>query len=131
MFEIGGNTARLEFDEGTRLAGSVVTVSLDMSVSEWLALQRTVAGLNQATDEQLSAMEGAFRHFGENALVSWNLALQGEELPPTGDGMMRLPLIIANEIFSAWSAVTAVSPNSSAASANGASAEADDEQTAA
>jgi hypothetical protein len=132
MFEIGGNTARLEFAEGMALAGSTVTVSLDMSVTEWLALQRTVAGLDRATDEQLAAMEGAFRHFGEKALVSWDLALNGNPLPATGDGMMRLPLRVANEIFSAWSAVTAaVSPNSNGVSPNGASVEALSAKTAA
>lgn len=131
MFEIGGHTARLEFAEGTPLAGSVVTVSLDLSVRGWLALQRTAAGLDDETGEKLTAMEKAFLQFGEQALVSWDLGIDGKPLPANGEGMLSLPFRVANEIFHAWSAVTVASPNSNAVSASGESQEAASGQMAA
>lgn len=133
-FEIGGQTALLIFEEGTSLAGAEVRVSLDMSVRDFLALQRAVSGISQATlgDDQIEALEGAFETFGRLALKSWNLERDGEPIPATGEGMLMLPFKAANEVFAAWgSAISDVSPNLSAVSANGASAEAEPVATAA
>jgi len=124
-FEIGGNTARLVFEEGTALDGATVRVSLDMSVRDFLAMQRTIAGLSSANpedlaDDMLDRWESAYRTFGDRALVSWDVIFEGEPLPATGEGVLSLPFQVANELFSAWGkAIGRVSPNSGAASANG------------
>lgn len=116
-FEVKGGTVTLEFAEGTVLAGARVECSLDMSIRDFVRLQRMWAA---ADDGDLEKVEAAYSMFGDRALVSWDLTLGGVELPATGEGLVQLPVACANAIFAAWSdAVGGKSPNSSAASANG------------
>lgn len=123
-FDVTGNTAVLEFAEGTRLAGASVRVSLDMTVREFLSLQRSIAGIavgdGDASDADVAAMEAAYARFAESGLVGWDLTIGGEPVPANKEGMLSLPLRIANDILNAWiSALSSVSPNSGAASGNG------------
>lgn len=147
MFEIGGDTAVLEFGEGTPLAGAVVRVSLDMSVRQFLDLQRTVNAIRKtvkavgddATDEaSFDQWESAYKQFAETALLSWDLSRKDRQsgelvaISADFDGFMSLPFAIANAIFIAWSsALSEPSPNSSAVSGDGASSEADGTPSAA
>lgn len=129
-FNIGGNTARLEFQPGTVLDGATVRVSLDMSVRDFLALQRTIAGFASTGDtvagETLDQWEQAYRQFASSALVSWDLTRNGVTIPADVDGFLSLPFNAANAIFTAWaSALGSAPPNSLAASASGALSEAD------
>lgn len=118
-FDVGGNTAWLEFQDGTPLAGAKVRVSLDMSVRDFLALKKAIR-------EQSADGEGDLYHrFGESYLIEWNLETNGQPIPPTGEGMLQLPIGRAAEVFGSWmSAMVQPAPNSSAASVNGAQSEA-------
>lgn len=126
-FEVGGNTAVLEFGEGTALDGAEITVSLDMSVGEYLAMQRVISGITVlatttegAGEQALQSWEKAYRTFADEALVSWNLTLRGVAVPPTGDGMMTIPFAAASQIFSEWVGALVSPPKvSSVASTNG------------
>jgi hypothetical protein len=105
-FDVGGNSALLEFQGGTPLAGAEIRVSLDMSVRDFLALKKAIR--EQAMDGESEL----YRRFGEDYLLSWNLELRGEPLEATGEGMLSLPIARAGEIFSAWmSAMVQPSPN--------------------
>lgn len=132
-FDVGGNTARLEFQPGTVLDGATVRVSLDMSVRDFLALQRTIAGLATSGEtvpaETLEQWEQAYRLFASTSLLSWDLERDTHPVPTDADGFLSLPFAVANAIFTAWaSALGGVSPNSPAASANGVPSEADFER---
>ena len=129
-FDVGGNAARLEFQPGTVLDGATVRVSLDMSVRDFLALQRTIAGFATSGEtvatETLEQWEAAYRQFASTALVSWDLTASGEPIPATVDGFLALPFTVANAIFTAWAqALGGTPPNSPAASASGAMSEAE------
>lgn len=129
-FEIGGNNAVLEFGADTGLAGAVVQVSLDMSVRDFLALQRAIAGMSSDAsgldESMLDRWEKAYTMFGATSLKSWNLELAGQPVPATADGFLSLPFASANTIFTAWArALASPSPNSPAASVNGALSEAE------
>ena len=136
-FEVGGNTAKLEFDDATPLGGvsasgerSVVRVKLDMSVRDFLGLQRTIAGFATTGDtvaaETLEQWEAAYSQFAAHALVDWNLTSGGEAIPADVDGFMSLPFNAANAIFTAWAgALGGTPPNSPAASLNGHQSEAE------
>lgn len=124
MFDIGGDTAALEFAEGTALAGATVRVSLDMSVRDFLALQRNIAGISTnaeaMTSDTLDSWEKAYIQFAERSLLSWDLSRNGVDIPATVDGFLSLPFAAANAVFTAWaSALAAPVPSSVAVSDNG------------
>lgn len=126
----------LEFAEGTVLAGAQVRVSLDMSIRDFLALQRTIAGLRvdpaAIDDAALDRWERAYRVFGKTALKSWNLEVAGQPVEASEDGFLSLPFSVANDVFTAWAkALAGPSPNSNGASVNGAQSEAPPVETAA
>lgn len=128
MFEVGGDTARLEFEDGSALDGSVVRVSLDVSVREYLDIERAASVLpldDAPASELLDRWEALYRMFGERYLLAWDLTLGGEPIPPTADGMLALPFRYARAIFLAWkAALSSPLPNSLAVFANGAMPEA-------
>lgn len=125
-FEVGGNVARLEFADGSTLDGATVRVSLDMSVRDFYGLRRA---FRDAPDEEQVRF---YETFGDDYLLGWDVMLKGEALPPDGEGMLSLPIRAAGELFVAWMAAMAdVTPNSGAASVNGATSEAAYEATAA
>ena len=123
-FDVAETIARLEFDEDSVMSGARVRVSLAMSVRDFIALQRTVAGLTSGdgmTPEAIEQWEGVYRLFADNSLKSWDLERDGEPIPATADGFLSLPFPAANAIFGAWmGALGRPNPNSSAAYANGA-----------
>ena len=123
-FDVGGNTAVLEFEEGTALDGAEVRVSLDMSVRDFLALQRTIAGMTTdaaALDgSMLDRWEAADCMFARTALRSWNLENGGIAVEASEDGFLSLPFAAANAIFTAWArALGGPGPNSNGVSASG------------
>jgi hypothetical protein len=133
-FEIGGKTALLHFEEGTFLDGATVRVSLDMSLRDFLSLQRMAdVASNQADSEaQTNGIYSALQRFGDEALVDWDLTLHGEPVPASGEGVMMLAPHVGLAVFQAWGqVVSSLGPNSSAASVNGASEAAIEEPTAA
>lgn len=112
----------LEFDAGTVLAGATVMCSLDMSIRDFVQMQRI---WSDSQDGDISRVLEAYQMFGDAALVSWDLTLRGEVLPATGESLIRIPAVAANAIFSAWtSAVSGTSSKSPAASESGSTSEA-------
>ena len=128
MFEVGGNTARLEFADGSALDGATVRVSLDVSVREYLDIERAASVLpldDTPASELLDRWEALYRMFGERFLLGWDLTLEGEAIPSTAEGMLAIPFRYARAIFLAWkAALSSPLPNSLAVSANGATPEA-------
>jgi hypothetical protein len=121
-FNVGGSTVALEFDAGTVLAGATVMCSLDMSIRDFVQMQRI---WSDSQDGDISRVLEAYQMFGDAALVSWDLTLRGEVLPATGESLIRIPAVAANAIFSAWtSAVSGTSSKSPAASESGSTSEA-------
>ena len=127
-FEVGGNTARLEFADGSALDGATVRVSLDVSVKEYLNIERAASVLpldNTPAGELLDRWEALYRMFAERYLLSWDLALEGKEIPSTPEGMLSIPFRYARAIFLEWkAALSSPLPNSNAVSVNGATSEA-------
>lgn len=121
-FEVMGATVTLEFGADTLLSGATVACSLDMSVRQFVQLQRMWAAVG---DGDMENVERAFSTFGDAALKSWDLEADGVPVPANGEGLTMIPLAAAMAVFKAWSdAVAAKSPNSRAASGNGATSEA-------
>jgi len=117
--EIGGYVARLEFEEGTRLAGRSVRASLDVPLRDSLGFQRTLSSGD--ADEVM----GAYRKFGDEVLIDWDVEFKGEAVPATGEGMLSIPGDAAGAVLLAWvRASTDVEGNSRAVSQNGATSQA-------
>ncbi|MDP3909462.1 MAG: hypothetical protein Q8Q14_03640 [Gemmatimonadales bacterium] len=125
-------SATLVFEEGHRLHGATVRVSLDMELREYTELLRlaraweaSVADDGDMTPERLDMVVELTERFGERVLIEWDLEKNGEPLPADGSGMARLPAQAALSLFKAWNAaVTGVPPNSDGASENGEPSEA-------
>lgn len=134
-FEVS-QTATLVFEEGHRLHGATVQVSLDMPIEEYLGLLRIARaweakGEGELDPDDLQDVVTLISRFGDNVLLSWDLAMKGEPLTADGAGMKRLPMTVAFSLFKAWSdAVSAPPPNSNGASENGGPSEAPSGQTA-
>lgn len=121
-FEVSGGTVVLEFTENTVLHGATVKCSLDVSVRQFMELQRQRAQLRETAD--IEQMEAVFRVFGDIAIREWDLVMQGEPLPATGEGLLKLSFAQVLAIFTAWSqAMAGESPNSSSASPSGSTLE--------
>lgn len=128
-FEVRGATVALQFAKGTLLEGASVRCTLDMSVRDFVQMQRLWAAVGEG---DLSQMDAAFRMFGNLALSEWDLVLDGQPLPADGEGLSLVPMAVANAIFKAWSDVVAArDPNSNAASASGNTSGAVSERTGA
>lgn len=138
-FDIAGSRVALEFAPGTILAGAHVEASLELPIRDFLVLQRTFARFSDAAErDELMGEQGdgpleqAFHQFGDKVLLGWDITYRGQDIQPTGDGMLSLPMAVASAIFAAWAqAVAGPGPNSDAASANGKSLEAASALTAA
>lgn len=130
-------SARLVFEPGTLLEGATVRVRTNMQIREFLALQRKVAALGSdfknMSEEDVATYEALYRTFADEVLLDWDLEEAGRgAIPLTGDEFIALGFAIDNEIFKAWASVVGgPGPNSRAASANGATPEAEPALTAA
>lgn len=130
MFEIGGHTVVLEFADGTPLAGAEVRASLDVPIRDYLAMQRAMLAADG--DTGMESFEAAYHLFGETALISWNLARNGEPIPANGDGVLMLPFPAANACLQAWvAAVSGAGGNSGAVSVSGDTSQGPSVETAA
>jgi len=123
-FEVSKSSVRLEFAEGTLLSGATVQVSTDMSVRDFINLQRSLGALSK--DGSGDEWQRTYALFGESYLESWDLVRNGEPLTADAEGMLSLPIRVASELFNAWvQALVAPAPNLRAASANGVLSEAE------
>lgn len=116
-FEVLGGGVDLEFAPGTLLAGAKVKCSLDISIREYVQMQRLWA---ETSSGDMERVQQAYTMFGDLVLLSWNLQKRGADVPANGEGLIEIPAASANAIFNAWQdAVSGRSPNSSGASASG------------
>lgn len=99
--------------EGTQIAGATVVCAKEPSIGVLLSIQR---GLTSGEVDQL---ERAFAMFGDEVLVEWTLADASGALPPTAEGVLRLPPSIAGLIIEQWSESLSIPKASNTPSANG------------
>lgn len=120
-FNVRGATVTLEFAEGTVMHGAHVECSLDLTIREFVDMQRIWA---RVADGDMDDLLAGFEAFGA-VITAWDLEDNGKPVPATATGLTEIPLAMAMAVFRAWSdAVAAKSPNSLAASGNGATSEA-------
>ena len=92
-FRLPERVARITF-EGTDYDGAEIRVRLSVSFAQFIALRESAQGEDQ---------EGMARLFGETVLMDWNLEdAEGEPLLADGDGMMMIPLDLANLVVQHW-----------------------------
>ena len=92
-FRLPEKTARITF-EGTDYDGAEIRVRLSVSFAQFIALRESAQGEDQ---------ERMARLFGETVLMDWNLEdPDGEPLLADGDGMLMIPLDLANLVVQQW-----------------------------
>jgi len=92
-FRLPERTARITF-EGTDYDGAEIRVRLSVSFAQFIALRESAQGEDQ---------EGMARLFGETVLMDWNLEdADGAPLSADGDGMLMIPLDLANLVVQHW-----------------------------
>jgi len=92
-FRLPERTARITF-EGTDYDGAEIRVLLSVSFAQFIALRESAQGEDQ---------EGMARLFGETVLMDWNLEdADGAPLSADGDGMLMIPLDLANLVVQHW-----------------------------
>ena len=92
-FRLPERTARITF-EGTDYDGAEIRVRLSVSFAQFIALRESAQGEDQ---------ERMARLFGETVLMDWNLEdPDGEPLLADGDGMLMIPLDLANLVVQHW-----------------------------
>ena len=92
-FEVPIRTAMLEFTEHE---GLEVRVALDVPMQMFFDFTHMV------DSNDMAEVEKAVREFADTALIEWNVTIKGEQIPPTGDGITRLPLGFAKDILMGW-----------------------------
>src|SRR3989304_7652795 len=117
-FEEPVRTATLVFEDED-YAGAEVVCRRNVSMGTYFEIARAGEVGNA------EASEAAFRLFGERVLASWNVTVEGEPLPASGEGMLGLSPEFAALILSAWTrAVTDMPAPLGEPSVNGSSAKA-------
>ena len=92
-FEVPRRTAVLTF-EGEEYEGCEVRCLFDISLRDLLYFDALEAGSQKA--------EEAMRRFGDSFLESWNIEIDGESVPATGEGIMLVPAPFALMMLNAW-----------------------------
>jgi len=95
-FELTRRTAKLVF-EG-EYEGLVAYAKLDVPLGLFLEIQTMVDAENHAA---------IYEKFGQEILISWNMQEDGKDIPPTGDGILQLPLNISTALIEQWTKVVA------------------------
>jgi len=91
-FRIPKRTARLVF--GNDYEGAEVVVRLDVPVALFMEIQDLIAA-----DKQFQV----FQVFGESVLEEWNIEDDdGNAIATTGQGMIAIPIDLANVILQQW-----------------------------
>jgi hypothetical protein len=92
-FRLPERTARITF-EGTDYDGAEIRVRLSVSFAQFIALRESAQGEDQ---------ERMARLFGETVLMDWNLEDdEGRPMPADADGMLAIPLDLANLVVQHW-----------------------------
>jgi len=92
-YRVPRRTARLIFQD-TAYEGAEVVVRLDVPVALFMEIQDLIAA-----DKQFQV----FQVFGESVLEEWNLEDDnGNAIATTGQGMIAIPIDLANVILQQW-----------------------------
>ena len=111
-FEIPIRTAKLVF-EG-EYEGAEVRCRLDVSVDLFLDYAR----IDETDPAQI---EQAFHRFSEEVLLDWNLNVNGKPVEAHPEGMLHIPVSMANLILGAWRKAVIASPLAETNESNGGS----------
>ena len=90
-FELTRRTAKLVF-EGS-YEGLVAYAKLDVPLGLFLEIQTMVDAEKHAE---------IYQKFGDEVLVSWNMQEDGIDLPPTGEGILLLPVAVSTALIEEW-----------------------------
>lgn len=93
-FEVPRRTIRLVFEDEDM--GGAEVLCRSVSLGEFLSY----SDLESLTT--FDELRETFHRLGDEVIDSWNLTQEGEELPATGDGLLRLDTHIARLIYRAW-----------------------------
>lgn len=91
-FQEPTNHALIAFDEGHPLHGLELRVNANAPVGVIFDFERIGDESNPVKVSEL------LRRFGDQVLVDWNYARNGERVPPTGEGMMSCSMQTMREI---------------------------------
>jgi len=92
-YRVPKRTARLIFQD-TAYEGAEVVVRLDVPVALFMEIQDLIAD-----DKQFQV----FQVFGESVLEEWNIEDDdGNAIATTGQGMIAIPIDLANVILQQW-----------------------------
>ena len=95
-FQLIRKNAKLVF-EG-EYEGLVAYAKLDVPLGLFLEIQ-TMVDADKTVE--------VFEKFGNEILLSWNMQEDGEVIPPTGDGIMQLPINVSTSLIEEWTKVVA------------------------
>ena len=77
-------------------AGAEARCRLDVGMGAYLAFQRLVES------QEPNLVEEACQRFGDEVLEEWNIDLDGQPLPATAEGFLRMPTALALAMIQAW-----------------------------
>ena len=90
-------TCKLQFDEDHQYHGIVIKARLDIDLKTFLELQEL------STSEEVSNMRSAFRKFGDDIVIEWNIHDEtGQEVEANAVGFLSLPPSLCSSIIESW-----------------------------
>lgn len=96
-FEVPRRTVVFDFTGGD-YEGAIVRCRLDVNLDTYLYYAR----VKFSPDSALDLIEAASRRFGEEILLDWNLEDNGEPIPATADGFVKIPPALNAIIIAKW-----------------------------
>jgi len=82
-------------------AGVEVTMRRAVGLRDFLLFQR-LGALGGLEEESVDKFEAGVRDFGDRFLIDWNINLRGEELPATGESLLKLPITLQLGLLREW-----------------------------
>lgn len=108
LFEVPEVTATIVFPEGHRYHGMEAECSMDIPLGMFQRFLR-LADVSESDVADGGEFIALIEAFGDDVLVAWNAARDGERVPATGAGMVRFGVTFALTVVNQWlSAVTTV-----------------------
>lgn len=66
------------------------------------ALTQRLGELSLVDEDAFDALDDGLRRFGDRFIVDWNINVDGQELPATGDGLLQMPPTFQLGLLHAW-----------------------------
>ena len=111
-YRLPDNALTLVLDEPP-YAGAEIEVRLGVGLGVYARARTWLGRFRDAEaggDEEQAAIEAVYSLFVDEALLAWNLIDHRGPVPPTTEGMLRLPLLLGLEIVSTWLAALMAVP---------------------